>query len=177
MRLTRTEHRAAATPPGLLTPGTGLRAAGPLLPPFVLLRWLPAGAQAHCPRSASVWRLVYGLSSVVLLAACCARCCVCIYSAPRPTIASTYIVGYILSPHSLSMVCHRLPPPCCRALRCCPMLDTIHSLYTIPAPMLQQPYTAPGPSPSSPLPARPSRSCHSEPSSRVLGSRGSGQAH
>jgi hypothetical protein len=149
--------------------------------------------------------LVYGLSSVVLLAACCARCYVCIYSAPRPTIASTYIVVFILSPHSLSMVCHRLPlpcccalqshhcfafafvhclgphrrlpPPCCRALRCCPMLDTIHSLYTIHAPMLQQPYTAPGPSPSSPLPARPSRSCHSEPSSRVLGSRGSGQAH
>ena len=32
----------------------------------------------------------------MLLAACYARCCVCIYSAPRPTIASTYV----LSPHS-----------------------------------------------------------------------------
>jgi hypothetical protein len=50
---------------------------------------------------------------VVLLAACCVRCCVCIYSAPRSAIASTNI----LSPHSLSMVCRRLPLPCCCALQ------------------------------------------------------------
>jgi hypothetical protein len=41
---------------------------------------------------------VYNLSAVVLLAACCARCCVCIYSPPRSAIASTCV----LSPHSLS---------------------------------------------------------------------------
>jgi hypothetical protein len=92
----------------ILTPGL------PLLLPFVLLRWLPAGAQAHCSRNISVWRLAYGPSSVVLLAACCARCCVCTCSAPRPANAPTYI----FSPRALSLcvICRRLPLPYCCAL-------------------------------------------------------------